>query len=1188
MEESTDASYVPSAREQARNRRASRFETEYIEGEEVPAADAMDTQSSAIGTDVASEKDRAQMRKQQAQLELAQAEERHRQMEAAVSARKVAPPTSVSLDEEMDRDMAELDINSGKLLGAEVLEASPLTASEIGLLENLGTEKTTPMDAEASAQAAGSSSGGGGGYRRERTGEIGEDGDDVAAAEEAAYVAANTDGAAPPPPPPALGTAVSRQASIPAPPPPPPLGTQQLKFFPEIPEPLRPLSPFIYEADNLLQTSYTHNVDDTARAESQLMAYYCVCHAIWIGTTAGNQDHDCKAFLIHLQQVSLQCRPNIAEVPEGLDDDEWRDCVADLLNSITFICRDQAKDEAETDYMKQVFDNCCIPVGPERTPESWKRLEIFENVTISNVVPMHRPPYSDETGRIEVDILDKNDVQAPEGYQWATEWASDLTYTRCDAEGWSYALNFSLLSVHMRQRRSLSQPTNWSLVKRRKWFRIMRVIAVPDSRTPTPPQVEHNQVDTAAAEGPGALPGPGELPLAGREMLMRHALHMVKIVIVQEQNKGSHPLLLRRWCHTALVYLEVLRGQDELPIQLEAQRRKVHRLVRTWSHMHENMIHEVGGSTVTDNDLSSGRAFDAYAIDHEQLLGKGSFGTVVRAVHKQTSVSYACKVLNISHIMPAYIDKLHSEIMVMRQMDHPNVVRLREVFYGKQRIYLIMDECTGGELFDLLDRQPGHHCTENFTARVVLQMLSALRYMHAHGVMHRDLKLENWLLSSPDDPTLQLIDFGLSKHFMPEEMIKGAVGSAYYVAPEVLQGEYTELCDMWSLGVITYMLVSGSPPFWGKDDRGIRQHIISGKYRFPSKAFDKVTDQCKDFIRSLLVLNPDERLTAEEALEHPWLVTNDPSKSEPVVANAQGFGNMPEPAVWDKAELLGSLRGFTDSTLIQKLSLKVIAFHMTPREIKGLRDLFVAIDQDHSGVVSFEELRNATLTHAQEGDAALTSEISRIFESVNTSHTQGINYAEFVAACMWKRIHYDEAHLRQVFDTLDVNNLGYIDVAGVTSMVGLDFEGEDVAAMIRDADVNGDGRVDLQEFVNVWKKMAVEQHYKPLTSARSAGNVVMAAVHWKRRSHSHSHSAGAEAVEDAASGGTVTPSSFDGSSGGGGLSAGGGGGGNGSQGSNGSLNTLGKRLMKDRSTASMEGDQPEGKRKGERMGESLW
>ena len=118
----------------------------------------------------------------------------------------------------------------------------------------------------------------------------------------------------------------------------------------------------------------------------------------------------------------------------------------------------------------------------------------------------------------------------------------------------------------------------------------------------------------------------------------------------------------------------------------------------------------------------------------------------------------------------------------------------------------------------------------------------------------------------------------------------------------------------------------------------------------------------------------------------------------------------------------------------------------------------------------------------------------------------------------------------------------------------------------------------------MWKKMAVEHHYKPLTSARSAGNVVMAAVHWKRRSHSRSHSAGAEVVEATSSGGTVTPSSFDGSGGGGGgggLSAGGGGGGNGSQGSNGSLNTLGKRLMKDRSTASMETNQPDGKRKGE-------
>lgn len=180
-----------------------------------------------------------------------------------------------------------------------------------------------------------------------------------------------------------------------------------------------------------------------------------------------------------------------------------------------------------------------------------------------------------------------------------------------------------------------------------------------------------------------------------------------------------------------------------------------------------------------------------------------------------------------------------------------------------------------------------------FTAKTVTEMLSAVAFLHSRSICHRDLKLENWVLESGKDvwSPLKLIDFGLSTHFTPGQRLSRVVGSSYYVAPEVLKKSYTEACDLWSLGVIVYMLLSGAPPFYGKNDEAIKASIVQGEYTFPHELFRDVSDEAMAFVSTLLSYNIEYRYTAEQALTHPWLANNtDPEMLHKAKENARGIG----------------------------------------------------------------------------------------------------------------------------------------------------------------------------------------------------------------------------------------------------------------------------------------------------------
>lgn len=183
-----------------------------------------------------------------------------------------------------------------------------------------------------------------------------------------------------------------------------------------------------------------------------------------------------------------------------------------------------------------------------------------------------------------------------------------------------------------------------------------------------------------------------------------------------------------------------------------------------------------------------------------QILGSGISGVVRLVTHKDTGMKFAVKILDIGLVKSdAILEQLRDEIYIMLQLDHPNIVRLEEVYESTNEIYIVQELCTGGDLFDRLDMQPDYHYTEVQCAQLVKEMLSSVRYLHSKHIVHRDIKLENFLFSCPDENSaLKMIDFGLSKHFEFGDYLHDAVGTPYAVAPEVIRGSYDEKSDMWS------------------------------------------------------------------------------------------------------------------------------------------------------------------------------------------------------------------------------------------------------------------------------------------------------------------------------------------------------------------------------------------------------
>ncbi|KAF4668452.1 hypothetical protein FOL46_001949 [Perkinsus olseni] len=438
---------------------------------------------------------------------------------------------------------------------------------------------------------------------------------------------------------------------------------------------------------------------------------------------------------------------------------------------------------------------------------------------------------------------------------------------------------------------------------------------------------------------------------------------------------------------------------------------------------------------------------DSYQVE-KKTLGQGTYGSVSKAVNKSTKVVRAIKTISRSHLKN--VARFRQEIAIMKMLDHPNIVKLFETFEDAKNIYLVLELCTGGELFDRIIDQG--YFTESGAASLMKQIISAVYYCHKNNIVHRDLKPENFLfLNKTKDSPLKIIDFGLASKFGEDARLKTKAGTPYYVSPQVLRGEYNESCDLWSCGVIMYILLCGYPPFHGDTDAEILARVKAGKYSFPDEDWKNVSTDAKDLIRKLLTFDQAQRWTAEQALNHRWIKN--------LARTADGDAN-------EHRNVVSGLRNFRAQNKMKKVALTVIAQQLAESDIERLKKTFQALDENGDGTLTVQEIKEGMRSL----DVSLPADLEEIMKDVDSDGSGAIDYTEFIAATIDKKTYIQEDVCWAAFRVFDLDGNGKISQEELQKVLSNDDVktalGQDVVSkMISEVDLDGDGQIDFDEFM---------------------------------------------------------------------------------------------------------------------------
>mmetsp|Transcript_27821 Transcript_27821/g.60808 ORF Transcript_27821/g.60808 Transcript_27821/m.60808 type:complete len:553 (+) Transcript_27821:21-1679(+) len=435
----------------------------------------------------------------------------------------------------------------------------------------------------------------------------------------------------------------------------------------------------------------------------------------------------------------------------------------------------------------------------------------------------------------------------------------------------------------------------------------------------------------------------------------------------------------------------------------------------------------------------------------EKVLGKGYNGVVKMATAKGASSKCAVKALRLDGLSREKKLQLESEVDIFLAADHPHVARLFDVYETPKQMHLVMECLEGGELFDRVSERKTF--PEGDAAEAVSQMLLSVNYLHKHGVAHRDLKLENFLYESRASDHLKLIDFGFSKAWDPNLKMQVSCGTLAYVAPEVLAKSYTSQCDLWSMGVITFILLGGYMPFSGSQAVQT-QKISRGQYVLKPERWNRVSQEAKEFVSALLQVSPQKRLTAAQALEHSW------------IANRR----KPGPEV--DAGIVDALRDFGKTTKFRRACMDMLAWSLSNEDRAKVRQYFVAMDRSGQGTITLADLKEVLTSNFNISDA----ETQNIFAALDSNQDDTIHYSDFLAAMLSKRIALHSDMLRRAFKRFDKDNSGYITAENLRQVLGSNFMGEEAEALIKEADALKDGRISYEEFVAYLSGEPLEAH----------------------------------------------------------------------------------------------------------------
>eukprot|EP00922_Rhytidocystis_sp_ex-Travisia-forbesii_P018963 GHVS01028161.1.p1 GENE.GHVS01028161.1~~GHVS01028161.1.p1 ORF type:complete len:704 (+),score=129.27 GHVS01028161.1:94-2205(+) len=453
-----------------------------------------------------------------------------------------------------------------------------------------------------------------------------------------------------------------------------------------------------------------------------------------------------------------------------------------------------------------------------------------------------------------------------------------------------------------------------------------------------------------------------------------------------------------------------------------------------------------------------------------RTLGVGAFGEVVLCVDKVTKAERAVKMIKKSPTSAGADGKLLLEVELLKLLDHPNIMKLYEFFEDNQFFYIVSEVYSGGELFDaIIDRQK---FSEKDAANCMKQVLSGVSYLHKHKQVHRDLKPENLLLdSSADDAIIKIVDFGLAAHFTAQEILKEKLGTAYYIAPEVLQSNYDQQCDVWSCGVILYVLLCGYPPFNGATDPEIMDKVRLGEFRFLDADWKEVSEDAKSLIREMLTIDTKKRITSAAALRHKWIVDMTSERATKVEYKAL-------------TGALGSMKRFHKTQKLAQAAMLFMGSKLTSvEETKELMATFRLLDTNGDGqldrnelVDGFSELMKARGAD-EEQDCRKTAEeeVDRILDLVDFDKNGFIEYSEFVTVCMDRYTLMSKERLVAAFKLFDSDGSGKISNKELAELFGLNsVDDETWHQILEDTDTNKDGEVDLEEFIVMMKKICLE------------------------------------------------------------------------------------------------------------------
>ncbi|KAL8038411.1 hypothetical protein ABFX02_11G104900 [Erythranthe guttata] len=436
-------------------------------------------------------------------------------------------------------------------------------------------------------------------------------------------------------------------------------------------------------------------------------------------------------------------------------------------------------------------------------------------------------------------------------------------------------------------------------------------------------------------------------------------------------------------------------------------------------------------------------------------VGRGHFGYTCKAKFKKGEFKgqdVAVKVIpKVKMTTAIAIEDVRKEVKILRALTgQTNLIQFHDAYEDQENVYIVMELCEGGELLDRILSRGGKY-TEEDAKVVMMQILNVVAFFHLQGVVHRDLKPENFLFKTKEENSaLKAIDFGLSDFVKPDERLNDIVGSAYYVAPEVLHRAYSTEADVWSIGVIAYILLCGSRPFWARTESGIFRAVVKAEPTYEEQPWPTLSTEAKDFVKRLLNKDPRKRMTAAQAICHPWIRnTNDVKAPFDILT-------------------FKLMKVYLRSSPLRKAALRALSKTLTEEELFYLREQFALLEPTKNGTISLDNIKTALKKYAT--DAMNESRIFDFIASLNALQYRRMDFEEFCAAAssvyQLEALDRWEQHARCAYELFDKEGNRTIMIEELASELGLS-PSVPVHAVLHDWIRHTDGKLSFLGFVKL-------------------------------------------------------------------------------------------------------------------------